>query len=181
MNFIKKRIERAFKRNELICICINRIIWNNRIIGYVNSINKSGKFKINILDEYGQIKNTKTFTFFSVKSLEIGGTYNENLGRLNKSNFSKHHSTPKYFNKRKNNLFAKIDQLANTNKVCTFYFGSEYSIGVVKAVASGEFTIMNISFEGKEDGESIFDINLLTKIRYDSNFEIKITLLRNDH
>ena len=95
MNFIKNQIEKAYKKNYLVCICLNNINWNNRVIGYVKNIYASERFEFEVIDEFGQKKNIRTVLFSSVKSLEIGGTYNENIEKLNKKGFLKNQSTPK--------------------------------------------------------------------------------------
>jgi hypothetical protein len=180
MNYIKNQIEQSYKKKELVCICLNRINWDNRIIGYVKNIYASNKFDLEIIDEFGQKKNKKRFLFTSIKSLEIGGIYNKNLENLNKKGFLKNKSTPKYFSIKKHNAYKKLIELKETKTLCTFFFKNEYSIGIVEEITQEEFFITNIAYDGTGDGISIFDITLLTKIRCNTNFENRISfLIRN--
>jgi hypothetical protein len=177
MNFIKKRIEKAYEKNNLVCICLNNINWNNRIIGYVKNIYSFEAFELEIIDEFGQKKNIRKISFASVKSLEIGGIYNKNLEKLNKKRFSRNQSAPIYFSARKHNLHKKLYQLKDAKTLCTFFFDTEFSIGIVKEISQEELSIANIAQDGTNDGISVFDITLLTKIRSKSNFENRISFL----
>jgi hypothetical protein len=176
MSFIKDQIEKAYKKGGLVCVCLGRIDWNRRIIGYVKNIYAS-KFKIEIIDEFGQKKNTKTFLFNAVKSLEIGGIYNDNLEKLNKGGWVRSIAAPKYAFVGKNNIFKRLNDLMEAGTVCTFFFGTEFSIGKVKHVTQEEFIISNIAYDGTDDGVSVFIKASLTKIRWESNFEKRISFL----
>ncbi len=180
MNFIKNQIEKAYKKNYLVCICLNNINWNNRVIGYVKNIYASERFEFEVIDEFGQKKNIRTVLFSSVKSLEIGGTYNENIEKLNKKGFLKNQSTPKYFSEGKQNLYKKLNELKDTKALSTFFFDTEFSIGIVEEITLEELFIANIAYDGKKDGISVFDITLLTKIRSESNFENRISFLLSE-
>lgn len=177
MKFINSRIEKAHKNNELVCVCLNNIHWDKRLIGYVTNIHTSDKFELEIIDEFGEIKNVKTIAFASVKSLEIGGIYNENLEKLNKKGFEKNLSKPNYISAKHHNLFEKMKRLKEKQTLCTFFFNTEFSIGIVKEITQRELSIANIAYDGAIDGVSFFDIARLTKIRYGSNFENRIFFL----
>ena len=178
MNFIKTQIEKSFKQRKLICVCINKIEWNKRIIGYVRNIHKTEKFEIEIIDEFGQFKNFRTVLFSSVKSLEIDGIYNDNLEKLNKKGFKKDSSIAKYFPSKKYDLNKKLSELKEAKTLCTFFFDTEFSIGMVEKITQDELIISNIAYDGTNDGTSLFNIRFLTKIRYGSNLERRITFLR---
>ena len=178
MNFIKTEIEKAFNQKKLICICINKIDWDKRIIGYVRYIQNLEKFEIETIDEFGQFKNVKTILFASVRSLEMGGIYNNNLEKLNEKGFKKDNSIAKYFSFKKHNLYDKLVKLKEEGIICTFFFKTEFSIGVVKEVTQEELFISNIAYDGTDDGTSLFNVKLLTKIRSTSNFERRLTFLR---
>ena len=177
MSFIKKRIEKAYKKNELVCVCLGSIDWNSRIIGYVKKIYAPNKFDLEIIDEFGQKKNIRTVLFASVKSLEIGGIYNKNIENLNKKGFLKNQSTPKYFSKARHDLHEKLSRLKESGALCTFFFDTEFSIGIVVETTQEELSIVNIAHDGTEDGISVFDLALLTKIRCETNFENRISFL----
>jgi hypothetical protein len=176
MSFIKNQIAKAYKKGGLVCICSGRIDWNRRIIGYVKNIYVS-EFKMEVLDEFGQKKNTKTFLFNAVKSLEIGGIYNDNLEKLNKGEWVKSTGAPKYAIAGKNNIDKKLNELMAAKTVCTFFFGTEFSFGKVTRVTQEEICILNIAFDGMDDGVSFFDKASLTKIRWASNLEKRISFL----
>jgi hypothetical protein len=176
MNLIKDRIEKARKSGGLVCICVGRIAWNKRIIGYVKNIYAS-KFNLEVIDEFGQKKDTKTLLFDAVKSLEIGGIYNDNLEKLNKGGWVKSTAAPKYAIAGKNNLDKKLNELMDAKAVCTFFFRTEFSIGKITRVTQDEFCISNIGYDGTRDGMSVFDKASLTKIRWESNFERRISFL----
>ena len=177
MNFIRKRIEKALNNNELVCICLNTINWNSRLIGYVKKIHLSDNLDFQIIDEYGQKKDLKPVLFSTIKSLEIGGTYNKNIDTLFKKEFLRNQTMPKYFSIKKQDLHKKLKELKETKALCTFFFDTEFSIGIVEQITEDEFSITNIAYDGTEDGISIFDIKMLTKIRTGSNFESRILFL----
>jgi hypothetical protein len=179
MSFIINQIKKAKMSRKLVCICINTINWNNRVIGYVKQIYPPHKFELEVIDEFGQQKNKRIVSFTSVKSLEIGGTYNDNLEKLNKNGFVRKQMHSKYFSVQNQDLYEKLCVLKNSKTLCTFFFKTEYSIGIVKRITKHEMSIKNITYEGRNDGISIFDIALLTKIRIGSAFENRITFLSN--
>lgn len=181
MSFIRTQIESAYKKKQLVSICIDKIVWDKRIIGYIKKIYSSDKFDLDIIDELGQRTGVKKISFPSVKSLEIGGLYNDNLKFLDKHGFEINQSRPKYFSSQKNNLYEKLRELKETATLCTFYFGSEYSFGRVTDISEKEFTINNIGDNGIEDGTSAYDIAKLTKIRAKSNLENMIAFLHEYH
>lgn len=176
MSFIKDQIEKAYKKGCLVCVCLGKIDWNRRVIGYVMNIYTT-KFKLEVIDEFGQKKSTKTFSFDAVKSLEIGGIYNDNLEKLNKGGWVKSTAAPKYVIAGKNNILKRLNELMKAGTVCTFFFGTEFSIGRVKQVTQEEFMISNIAYDGTDDGVSAFVKASLTKIRWESNFERRIAFL----
>lgn len=177
MKFIKNKIEKAYKNNMLVCICLNSIVWNNRIIGYVVNMNASDKFDLEIIDEFGQKKNIKTIPFSAVKCLEIGGEYNEDIEKLYKEGFVKNQSKPHYIFAKKQRLYTKLVELKDKKTLCSFIFKSEYSIGIVEEITQKELVIKNIGYNGVSDGISVYDVSLLTEIRYNSNFENRISFL----
>jgi len=176
MSFIKDQIEKAHKKGGLVCVCLGKIEWNRRIIGYVRNI-YAFKFKLEIIDEFGQKKKTKIVLFDAVKSLEIGGIYNDSLHKLSKGRWMKSAAAPKYAIVGKNDLYKKLNELMEARTVCTFFFGTEFSIGKVTEVTQEEFCILNIAFDGTSDGASVFNKVSLTKIRWASNFERRISFL----
>src|ERR1700712_893561 len=97
MSYIVKLIRNAHANNKLVCICIHKIDWKSRLIGYVISIYSLNDFKFQSFDEVGRMQKLKTISFDSVKSLEIGGVYNDNLEKLIKNGFSKQRSPGKYY------------------------------------------------------------------------------------
>jgi hypothetical protein len=177
MSFIKVQIEKAYKNDHLICICLNRIDWERRIIGYVKKFGESDSFVVEVIYEFGKKKDLRTVKLSSIKSLEIGGVYNENLEKLNKNGFKKSKTRPKYISINKRNVHKKLNEFMALTTLCTFVFGSEYSVGIVTAVTESEFSISNVGFDGSDDGISIFDVNSLTQIRYEANAEERISFL----
>ncbi|HVY75497.1 MAG TPA: hypothetical protein VG890_11740, partial [Puia sp.] len=77
----------------------------------------------------------------------------------------------------KNDIYKKLNELVEGGTVCTFFFGTEFSVGKVRQVTQEEFSILNIAFDGRGDGISVFDTASLTKIRWASNFEKRISFL----
>ncbi|MBX3242021.1 MAG: hypothetical protein KIT80_13620 [Chitinophagaceae bacterium] len=161
---------------KLICICLNSIDWNSRIIGYVKGININ-KFEFQVIDEFGQRKGKRAILLNMVKSLEIGGIYNNMLEKLVKNGYVKGKTTPKYLYSNKNRFRENICKLIDSKEVCTFFFKTEFSIGIVTKVSKSELTIKNISYEGVNDGISIFDLKQLTKVRTRSHLENRIKFL----
>lgn len=177
MSYMKNKIINAYKDNHLICICLNRIDWEKRLIGYVRDLKEPNSFKFEIIDEFGQRKGVRSIKFKSIKSLEIGGVYNDNLEKLNGYGFKKTKSKPKYIIVNKRNVYDRLNELKVGKTLCTFVFETEYSIGIVTACTESEFFISNVAYDGSKDGISVFDISMLTKIRYASNHENRISFL----
>jgi|GEM_PF-6796042 len=178
MSLIISKIQKAKTDNKIICICINTIKWNNRLIGYVKEIYSNNKFNLKVIDEFGQNKIIRTVLFSTIKSLEIGGSYNDNLEKLNKNGFVKSKTKTKYFLSWQQNLYTKLCELKNLKTLCTFFFKEEFSIGVVIGISNQELSIKNITFDGRSDGTSVYDVTALTKIRIGSAIENKITFLK---
>ncbi|MDP4150149.1 MAG: hypothetical protein Q8927_11695 [Bacteroidota bacterium] len=171
------KIEKAYKNGHLICICLNRIDWQRRVIGYVKKFAKSDSFTLEVIDEFGQKKDLRTVSLSSIKSLEIGGVYIENLEKLNKNGFKRTKTRPKYISINKRNAHKKLNEFMALSTLCTFVFGTEYSVGIVTASTESEFSISNVGFDGSDNGFSVFDVNSLTQIRYEGNAEERISFL----
>jgi hypothetical protein len=177
MSFIKVQIEKAYKNGHLICVCLNRIDWERRVIGYVKKFGKSDSFALEVIDEFGQKKDLRTVELSSIKSLEIGGVYIENLEKLNKNGFKKSKTRPKYISINKRNVHKKLNEFMALTKLCTFVFDTEYSVGIATATTESEFSISNVGFDGSDNGISVFNVNSLTQIRYEGNAEERISFL----
>jgi hypothetical protein len=177
MNLLKSQIEQAFQNNDPVCICFNKVDWNKRVIGYVKDVGASNKFKLEVLDEFGRKTKVESYSLASIKSLEIGGIYNDNLKKLSNGEFSKIQSVPKYYTAGMHNLGIKLSKLKASRTLCTFFFKTEFSIGIVADVNQEEFSIKNIASDGTADGISVFDIAVLTRIRCRTNFENRIFFL----
>ncbi|MEP6468091.1 MAG: hypothetical protein ABJB05_17395 [Parafilimonas sp.] len=177
-NLLKNKIEKFYNEQKLICICVNKIDWNKRIIGYIKKVNDFDSIELQVVDEFGRNKNLKLISFKSIKSLETGGIYNETLEKLNKKRAIEIYRTSKYLYSSDKNFFAKAHVLIKEKELCTFFFATEFTIGIIKKISQDELKIINIGYDGKNDGESIFDIAFLTKVRYKSNFEKKVFFLR---
>jgi hypothetical protein len=177
MNSTKTQIETAYKNGHLICICLTRIDWARRVIGYVKKIVGSDSFVLQVIDEFGQKKDLKTVKSSSIRSLEIGGVYIENLEKLNKCGFKKSKTKSKYISINKRNVHKKLNEFLIRRELCTFVFGTEYSVGIVTAITESEFSISNVGFDGSDNGISVFNITSLTQIRFEGNAERRISFL----
>jgi hypothetical protein len=178
MKQIENAIQKAFKHQRLISICLSRIDWQKRIVGYVKDVKSPDLFTLQIIDEFGQRKGIRKIDFKSVKSVETGGIYNDALEKLEKKGFKKGKTKPKYINITKKNAFYKLNGILAQKTLCTFVFQTEYSIGVVNTCSESEFSIINVSFDGSADGTSSFNIDQLTQIRHGSNHENRISFLQ---
>jgi len=112
--------------------------------------------------------------------LEVGGIYNDNLGRLMKNGYVKDKRHAKYISPKSRDLNEKLCELKTSKTICTFFFKTEFSIGMVNRVTKDEIGIKNITYYGGNDGVSFFDAASLTKIRAGSNFESRIEFLRSN-
>jgi len=177
MNSTKTQIETAYKNGHLICICLTRIDWARRVIGYVKKIVGSDSFVLQVIDEFGQKKDLKTVKSSSIRSLEIGGVYIENLEKLNKCGFKKSKTKSKYISINNRNVHKKLNEFLIRRELCTFVFGTEYSVGIVTAITESEFSISNVGFDGSDNGISVFNITSLTQIRFEGNAERRISFL----
>jgi hypothetical protein len=96
MHSIKTQVEKAYKKGHLICICLNRINWEKRVIGYVKKFAGSDGFTLETIDEFGQKRTVRNVKISAIRSLEIGGKYNEDLEKLIKNGFKISKTKPKY-------------------------------------------------------------------------------------
>jgi hypothetical protein len=143
----------------------------------VKKFGESDSFALEIIDEFGQKKDLRTVKLNSIKSLEIGGVYIENLEKLNKNGFKKSKTRPKYVSINKRNVHKKLNEFMALTILCTFVFGREYSVGIVTASTESEFSISNVGFDGSDNGISVFNVNSLTQIRHEGNAEERISFL----
>ena len=178
MNYIKEIVKEAYKENRVICICLKRIDWDKRLIGFIRNNFSDEHIKLEILNEYGEPKNIKDIPLSKIRSLEYGGVYNDNLEILYKGKFKSNRSKAKYIIwNRKEDLTAILKKLLKNEVLCTFYFNDYYSIGIIAKEVTDQLFINNKGYDGVNDGVSGYDINKLTKIRYNSPFELRIEFL----
>ncbi len=135
------------------------------------------EFNVTELKKLNTNGDRNSLLFDAVKSLEIGGIYNDNLEKLNKGGWVRSTASPKYVIAGKNNIVGRLNELMEAGTVCTFFFGTEFSIGKITRITQEEFVISNIAYDGKDDGRSVFVKASLTKIRWGSNFEKRISFL----
>ena len=167
------------QKKQLICICLNKIDWDKRVIGYLTSKPSSSTIDLQVIDEKGNFKMRKQILIETIKSIEIGGIYNDNLEKLAKAQLKPSKGQMKQVTTSKGNI-QLLQRLKDSQQVCTFFFETEYAVGKVRKLSICHLVINNITFDGRNDGLSIFDITSLTKIRIGSSKENRISLLHGD-
>lgn len=175
---IKKIATVAFKKKKLICICLNKIDWDKRLIGFLKKNITDNIIELQVINEYGELKNVKTIRLDKIVSIEFGGSYNNDLELLHNGKFKCERYKSQYLHcKKKQNLAEKLQILLDTKELCSFYFNESYSIGFISKRITNELCIEHVGYDGVKDGIASYDLNELTKIRYNSPFEARIKFL----
>src|ERR1700735_2152506 len=114
MNYFEELISKAFDENKVVSVCIKKLDWDRRHIGFVKK-HEQTKFIMAELNTYGKVIGLKSISFLDIRAVEFGGLYNDNLERAYNSNIWKKKNAPRYV---KNINSKRLDDLISKKVVC---------------------------------------------------------------
>lgn len=167
----------ALRSNSIISLCVGKVDWDKRIIGYVKSINNNSII-IDVVDIFGSVIKSKSIAINSITVVEINDSYNKHLEKLRKQGKVVKKTKPLYYYNKGNSFNEKLELLRLKGSVCTIFFGTEYMTGVVKKFNEDVLFINSIGYRGTKEGESYCKLESITKIRYEGPLEGKISYLQ---
>lgn len=169
----------ALKSNNIISLCVGKVDWDKRIIGYVKSINKKNVF-IDVVDIFGSIIKSKSIRIDNIAVVEINDSYNKHLEKLKTQGKVIKKTKPLYYYNKGNSFNEKLELLRLKGSVCTVFFGTEYMTGIIKKIDKEILFINSIGYRGTKEGESYCKLGSITKIRYEGALEKKISYLQKE-
>jgi len=180
MNYLNELIDKAKDEQKVIGICIRKLDWNKRHIGYIEKYQPKKELVINELNEYGKVIGRKTILFENIQSVEFGGVYNDSLENAYKSGIWQKKSTTRYIrNISSESVNKRLRNILEQKIICTFYADDNYTTGFLQDISENLLLIKNISFNGVDDGFTAYYLKSLTRVRYNGPIENKIAMLYN--
>lgn len=179
---IKELLSRCNKENLLVSIYTNRIEPDKFSVGFIEAISNE-QILLKHVTEHGLYDGYAVRKLSDVFRVDVNGLYEKRLLKLYQIQNQKH---PEKFLKNKiskdSNLFYETLIAAYQDKmvvnICIDETEMQESIiGWVNSIKDMEITVSKISYEGFDDGDSIFDLNDIIKINCDSDDERVIGLL----
>ncbi|MDI9359024.1 MAG: hypothetical protein QM528_08755 [Phycisphaerales bacterium] len=165
------------KYQLIISFCIDKINWDNRIIGYVDSI-QNENVSINEVDVFGSVVKKLNIRIDKILIVETNDSYNEHLQKLKKEGDNiKKEKTSYYFNKGEK-FFEKINLLKSESQICTIFFDTQYITGIIADIKDDILFVKSLGYSGTNEGEAFCKIDSISKIRYKGPFERKIEFLK---
>ncbi|MEJ7611058.1 MAG: hypothetical protein WKF88_07760 [Ferruginibacter sp.] len=171
-------LKKALKNKNIISLCVGKIDWNKRVIGYVNSVNETAVV-IEMVDIFGSIVKNKSIPIKSISVVEINDSYNKHLEKLKKHEKAIKKINPLYYFNKGNNFNEKLEKLLLEKNICTVFFGTEFITGVIQNFNEDDLCINAIGYRGTKEGEVYCRLVNVTKIRYEGPLEEKISYLQN--
>lgn len=175
---MKEILKVALKNRNVISLCIGKINWERRIIGYVKSMSKDN-ILFHLIDIFGTTIKEKSINIASISVLEINDSYNKHLEKLKEQGkFIKATKSLYYYNKG-DDFQRRLKTLISEATVCTIFFGTEYLTGVIKGIMEETLVIKSIGYKGSNEGESYCKLKNVSRVRYDGPLERKISYLKS--
>lgn len=167
----------ALKNKNLISLCVRKVDWDKRIIGYVKSITNKNVI-IDLVDIFGSVVKSKSIAINTIVVVEINDNYNQHLEKLKKQGDVIKKAKPFYYYNKGNRFSEKLELLLTEGLVCTIFFGTEYKTGIIKSLEGNILVVKGVGYRGTEDGESYCKLDRITKIRFKGPLEEKISFLQ---
>jgi hypothetical protein len=174
---MKEILKKAIKKQSIISFCIDKINWDNRIIGYVESIQDEG-VSINEVDVFGSVVKKRNIQIGKILIVEINDTYNKHLQKLKKEGDNIKKEKPSYYFNKGEKFLEKINILKSERRICTIFFDTEYITGSITDIKDDILFVNSLGYKGTDEGEAFCKIDSISKIRYKGPFEKKIEFLR---
>lgn len=173
----KTFLKGALKNKNLIGIRTVEHDLDETTIGFLISVDDNC-FTINEIDPFGFFIGLTTILFDDVINIDINDRYLRRLHFIfeNKNLFDRNKKISIF--KKGYELVPYFDFLIKNNLITTFYFNEDnYLIGILLEYDNCLMKVKCIGNEGDEDGESIYQIEKLSCLRYNGIEEQKIQLL----
>ena len=170
-------LKTALRNNNIISLCVGKVDWDKRIIGYIKSINKH-RVTINVVDVFGSVVKNKNIAINDIAVVEINDSYNKHLEKLKEQGKIIKKTQPLYYHNKGNGFKEKLERLRLKKSVCTIFFGTEYMTGVIKKINENVLFVSSVGYRGTKEGESCCKVESITKIRYEGPLEEKISYLQ---
>lgn len=170
-------LKSVFKQKKIVSICVGQVDWDNRILGYIDSIGDDYVI-LNTVDIYGAILKKAKFALNRITVVELDDTYNKHLERLKRKGSSIRDAKSQYYYNRGRSFPDKIKPLLESRSVCTFFFDTEYVFGSLIDINEEFLRIKTLGYTGSDQGELFCRHAFITKIRYNGPMEKKIMFLR---
>ncbi len=177
---ITEIIKECLEKGILICLILDLSDWETVIIGKVLSFDDKN-ILINEVNPYGKIiRKKRKIKISQIKVLSHSDIYGKDLDFLH-SNALINYSKAKYiyFGEDKRSCQNKLKKFIENKKIISIFINDEYVIGIIVNQNDNDILINNYSYQGLDDGFSLFKHKLITKIRYDGPVEQKIEALKN--
>ena len=172
-----KLIELSKRQNILIGISVKKIVWEYRHIGLVKSITENS-ILMKELNQYGLVQNEKNIKLKDIKYVEIGGDYLEDLLLLYKQKVFKKLTKSRFVRTLTSKRgLEKLGSLQNDRTICSFMLNENYVTGIIQSWSNDDILIKSVGFNGMEDGYCSLILDSITSIRFDGNFERKVSFL----
>lgn len=175
-NSLIETFRTAIKDKSIISICVGKVDWEKRIIGYVKSITNT-QVVIEAVDIFGSVIKRKNIVIDRIAIAEINDSYNKHLERLREQGQLIKKTKTYYYHNKGVGFLEKLELLRLKGNICTIFFGTEYMTGIVKKITDGFLITSGIGYSGTKEGESYCKIDKISKIRYEGPLEKKITYL----
>lgn len=173
---MKEILQTVYRNKGLVSICIKKIDWDKRIIGYVTKVSAQS-ILIDEVDVYGYVVKKRNIRMDTIVSVEIDDSYNNSLFRLKGVANRIRKMKAQFIYNKGQTIVSKLKSLQERVNVVTIFFDDEYVTGVIEDFDDEYIKLQNIGYLGTEDGKSLYRISQVTKIRYNGPMEEKISFL----
>lgn len=173
-------IKKALRNKSVISLCVGKVDWDKRVIGYVTAVNNNSVI-IEVVDIYGGVIKNKRIAINSIAVIEIDDSYNKHLEKLKKHAKVFKKTKPLYFYNKGDGFIKKLELLRDKATVCTVFFGTEYLTGTIKEFAENVLILKSVGYRGTNEGETYCRLMDVTKIRYQGPLEEKISFLQKSN
>lgn len=173
-------IKASFKNKNLISLCIGKVDWDKRIIGYVKSIGNHNVV-IDVIDIWGSVVKSKNIAIDKITVLEVNDSYIKHLEVLKKQGNVIKKAKPVFYHNGGDSFGDNLEELRIKKAVCTIFYGTEYLTCIIKRLRDGILFVNPIGYKGTKEGKACCKLDSITKIRCKGPLEEKITyLLKKD-
>lgn len=174
-----KILKDCFKRKSLICLTLDLNDWETVIIGTISSFDDKKLF-LDEVNPYGVvIRKGRKILFSKIKIISYNDIYGKDLAYLlEKSNLKSIKPKYIYINSKQTLNSKRVLHLVKNQEIISIFINDDYIIGIDNEIDDKYMLLNNFTYQGFEDGYTVFEKQLVTKIRYRGAVEQKISLLK---